>query len=60
LLSEFIVIPPYEIVKNYTSIVESLYAEMLLLSQQSRALATIREAPLPKLMSGEIEVRGGK
>jgi type I restriction enzyme S subunit len=54
--SELIVIPPYDIVKNYTSIVESLYAEMLLLSQQSRTLATIRDTLLPKLMSGEIEV----
>jgi type I restriction enzyme S subunit len=55
--SELIVVPPNKIIKNYCTIVKPLYDNMLILTNQSRILAAIRDALLPRLMSGEIEVK---
>jgi type I restriction enzyme S subunit len=52
--SEFVVIPPCDIVQEYTAIVTPLHSNILLNTKQSHTLAAIRDTLLPKLMSGEI------
>jgi type I restriction enzyme S subunit len=54
--SELIIIPPGKVVNQYSSITRPLYSQILALGKQSRALAAIRDALLPKLMSGELSV----
>jgi type I restriction enzyme S subunit len=54
--SELVIIPPRKAIDEYSSVAQPLYSQILTLSRQSRALAAIRDALLPKLMSGEIEV----
>ena len=54
--SELIVVPPSKIDRAYTTIVAPMYSQILNLTIQSRTLATIRDALLPKLMSGELEI----
>jgi type I restriction enzyme S subunit len=54
--SELIIIPKYSIVKDYSAIVGPFYEKMFSLTEENFTLAAIRDALLPKLMSGEIEV----
>jgi type I restriction enzyme S subunit len=54
--NELIIIPPGKVVNQYSSITQPLYSQILALGKQSRALAAIRDALLPKLMSGELSV----
>jgi type I restriction enzyme S subunit len=55
--SELTVIPSIRNAEEYTTIIEPLYSQILNLTKQSRAIAAIRDALLPRLMSGEIEVK---
>ncbi|MFS0614238.1 restriction endonuclease subunit S [Lederbergia ruris] len=50
------VIPNKVLIKEYDSIVESLFSEILSNSKENRNLASIRDTLLPKLMSGEIRL----
>jgi type I restriction enzyme S subunit len=45
-----------ECVKQYCSEVEDIITQILVLSKESAKLATLRDALLPKLMSGQIKV----
>lgn len=54
--SEYVAIPAREVVAEYHAIVAPMFATMLGNSKQNRALAAIRDALLPKLMSDEIDV----
>lgn len=49
-------LPPKELMAAFTEKVAPLYAQITANLQQSRTLATIRDALLPKLLSGEISV----
>lgn len=51
-----IVIPPYSILEQYKDIVEPMYQQLLINSQENIGLAELRNSLLPKLMSGEIDV----
>jgi type I restriction enzyme S subunit len=51
------IVPPDGILCDYDKIASILYDQMRLNAKQSRTLAAIRDALLPKLMSGEIEVK---
>lgn len=51
-----IIIPPKVILEKYKSIVGHLYAKITNSVFESRRLAQLRDALLPKLMSGEIDV----
>jgi type I restriction enzyme S subunit len=56
LFSKSVYFPPNDILEEYYTVERSLLEYMTINNTQSRALAAIREALLPKLMSGEIEV----
>jgi len=49
-------IPLGNVLKSFDSLVRPLFETILVNEQQSITLATLRDALLPKLMSGEIEV----
>ena len=51
-----VVLPPKELMAAFTSKVTPLYAQITANLHQSRTLATLRDALLPKLLSGEITV----
>jgi len=51
-----VLIPPDEVLTKFVQQVEPLYAQIGNNEQQSRTLAQIRDALLPKLMSGEIQI----
>jgi type I restriction enzyme S subunit len=51
-----VLIPPTKILTKFVHQVEPLYTQIGNNEQQSRTLAQIRDALLPKLMSGEIRV----
>jgi type I restriction enzyme S subunit len=55
--SLLVVIPPDNILSNYDEIACVLYNQVIMNVKQSRTLATIRDALLPRMMSGEIEVQ---
>jgi len=50
------VLPPSEIIQLFEKVVSPMFEIMENNEQQSRTLAQIRDALLPKLMSGEIRV----
>ena len=50
-----VVLPPKELVAAFTKNVAPLYAQITANLHQSRTLATLRDALLPKLLSGEIK-----
>jgi type I restriction enzyme S subunit len=52
-----IIIPPDSILKDFYDVSMSLYNKQKMNHKESRTLATIRDALLPKLMSGELESR---
>ncbi|GMO15535.1 MAG: hypothetical protein Pg6A_01670 [Termitinemataceae bacterium] len=52
-----VLIPPDNLLRDYAEITASLYNQIILNNKQSHALAAIRDALLPRLMSGEIEVK---
>lgn len=49
-----VVLPPKELMVAFTAKVTPLYAQMIANLRQSRTLATLRDAVLPKLLSGEL------
>ncbi len=51
-----VLIPPAEVLTKFIQQVEPLYAQIGNNEQQSHTLAQIRDALLPKLMSGEVQV----
>lgn len=51
-----VVIPPYTIMERFEEIVTSFYEKILSNQYQIRSLSKIRDALLPKLMTGKIEV----
>ena len=57
ILAHKMVIPPATVEQEFYSIVSPMFERMELANQESRALAATRNALLPKLMSGEIDVR---
>lgn len=54
--SFMISVPPTELAARFGDVAKSLMAEIKANDEESRILASIRDALLPKLMSGEIEV----
>jgi type I restriction enzyme S subunit len=55
LFSKSVYFPPDNILKEYYTVERILLEDTMINNQQSRTLATIRDALLPKLMGGEIE-----
>lgn len=56
LLNQYeILIPPEKILNAYYEFVKPIYSKLY--NQQSRTLAALRDALLPRLMSGEIRVK---
>lgn len=55
-----VLIPPQELISKYQQLVEALFQKLLSHEQENRAIATIRDTLLPKLMSGEIRVKEAK
>ena len=51
-----IVLPPFEIIQKFESLVDELFTKIDSSSIQSEKLSEIRNALLPRLMSGELEV----
>jgi type I restriction enzyme S subunit len=56
LITPQFVLPPAQLIKEFEKIVSPIFDIMENNEQQSRTLAQIRDALLPKLMSGEIQV----
>lgn len=50
-------IPPAEIIRLFDKFVMPVYARLLQNEKESRTLAAIRNALLPKLLSGELRVQ---
>ena len=50
-------LPPKEVMAVFTATVEPLYTKITANLRQSRTLASLRDALLPKLMSGELRIR---
>lgn len=51
-----LVVPPKQLIQKFTDIAENLYSKIELNQAQIRTLENIRDALLPKLMSGEVRV----
>ena len=51
-----IVIPEKDALREFDEIADAVYANVKQCNKESRALAATRDALLPKLMSGEIDV----
>lgn len=51
-----IIIPPVNVVNNFSAICNSLFQKILVSEKQNQILIEIRDFLLPKLMSGEIRV----
>lgn len=51
-----IIVPPREIVERFDECVSGMYWKVQAINEESRALGAIRDALLPRLMSGEIRV----
>jgi type I restriction enzyme S subunit len=51
-----LVVPPIELVKKFTALAEAAHLQIEANKQQSHTLATVRDALLPKLVSGELWV----
>ena len=56
LLSKTILVPDMRVQKKFFQIYSTLQQKIASNEQQSRTLAQIRDALLPKLMSGEIHI----
>lgn len=51
-----VIIPPIQIVKQFTELVERLYQNINVLNSTSRSLISTRDTLLPRMMSGELSV----
>lgn len=56
--SFMISVPPAELAAQFGEVAQSLMAEIRANDEESRTLASIRDTLLPKLMSGELSVKG--
>jgi type I restriction enzyme S subunit len=57
-LSHFLLaVPPKEIAKHFGTLVRPLFARAAVAARESGALASLRDALLPKLISGEVRVK---
>ena len=54
-----LVIPPIAVSKRFDELVQPLFLQREQLEQESRTLAALRDALLPRLLSGELRVAGG-
>lgn len=52
-----IIVPPFDVVEQFTSVAEPLVLSVLATARETRSLATLRDTLLPKLLSGELRVR---
>jgi type I restriction enzyme S subunit len=55
-----LVVPPDELVKKFTALAAAVHAHVEANLEQSHTLAALRDALLPKLLSGELRVPGVK
>lgn len=53
-----VVKPPEKIIDKYENFINSLFKEILTLTKQNQTLAQARDALLPRLMAGEIDLEG--
>ncbi|MCQ5075108.1 restriction endonuclease subunit S [Alistipes shahii] len=51
-----VIVPPEDIIMQYSKIVNSYFAEIVKVSNENQILSSLRDTLLPKLMSGEISV----
>jgi type I restriction enzyme S subunit len=51
-----LVVPPDELVKKFTALAEAVHTKVEANLEESRTLAALRDALLPKLLSGELRV----
>jgi type I restriction enzyme S subunit len=51
-----IAIPPPDVAAQFTSAVRTMYAQIRMLTLESRSLSSNRDALMPKLMSGQVRV----
>ncbi len=51
-----VILPPIEIIKEFSFIVDSLFMNKLKLANESMKLVSLRDVLLPKLMSGELKI----
>jgi len=57
-LSNFkIAVPPAELAEKFGHFAKSVFAQMKAHDEESRTLAALRDALLPKLLSGELRIR---
>lgn len=51
-----VIVPPEDIIMQYSKIVNSYFAEIVKVSNENQILSSLRDTLLPKLMSGEFSV----
>ena len=51
-----VIVPPEDIIMQYSKIVNSYFAEIVKVSNENQILSSLRDTLLPKLMSGELSV----
>jgi type I restriction enzyme S subunit len=52
-----VVVPPPEVMRTFEQLARPLYERVVECARESRALATLRDALLPKLISGELRIK---
>jgi type I restriction enzyme S subunit len=55
-----VIIPPSDLINHFDNQVKPWISKIYANEQESRTLAAIRDALLPKLLSGEIRVKGAE
>lgn len=50
--------PPEKLIKSFSSIVQPIFSKIFLQNKESRSLTEIRDILLPKLVSGQIRLKG--
>ncbi len=55
-----IVLPPSDIQKNYSMLVQDFYHAISLKHQENNVLIELRDTLLPKLISGELTLAGNR
>lgn len=51
-----VIVPPEDIIMQYSKIVNSYFAEIIKVSNENQILSSLRDTLLPKLMSGKLSV----
>ncbi len=54
------IVPPQDVLEKFDAVVAPLYARIHANDEESRTLAGLRDALLPKVLSGAVRVRAGK